>query len=205
MTTGIIYRATSPSGKCYIGQTLRDLDVRMKQHYRSAEHKNYPFALALRKYGDEIEWEILYSDVPVEHLHALEEVVIMYHGSFEYEGYNATSGGESGEKSEETRRKLSKAHKGKILSEEHRRKLGESSKGNQYNLGRKHSAEICLINAISKGAKPFRVYKNGALLGEWINQRECARELGLYQTAISRCLNGIQKTHKGYTFRYKKK
>lgn len=52
---GIIYKYTSPSGKCYIGQTINE-DRRKLQHKRAAfneNHKEYdkPFYRALRKYG----------------------------------------------------------------------------------------------------------------------------------------------------------
>jgi hypothetical protein len=43
--------------------------------------------------------------------------------------------------SEETRRKMSEAKKGKHFSEEHRRKISEAKKGNTYNLGKHHSEE----------------------------------------------------------------
>ena len=51
-------------------------------------------------------------------------------------GYNLTEGGDGGVHCEETRKKLSKAHKGKILSEEHRRKISETHMGLQS--GEKH-------------------------------------------------------------------
>ena len=43
--------------------------------------------------------------------------------------------------SEETRRKLSEAHKGKLVSEETRRKRSEANKGNQWNVGKVRSEE----------------------------------------------------------------
>ena len=61
---GIIYKYTSPSGKCYIGQTINE-DRRKLQHKRAAfneNHKEYdkPFYRALRKYGwDSFEYEVV--------------------------------------------------------------------------------------------------------------------------------------------------
>ena len=58
--------------------------------------------------------------------------------------YNMTNGGDGSSgyfPSEETRRKLSEAHKGKTLSEETRRKIGEAGKGNTYSLGKTASEE----------------------------------------------------------------
>ena len=59
--------------------------------------------------------------------------------------YNRTDGGEGSSgciPSDETRRKLSEAGKGKTLSEEHRRKLSEASKGEKnHNYGKPKSEE----------------------------------------------------------------
>lgn len=53
----------------------------------------------------------------------------------------AQKGKHSKPHSEETKRKLSKAHKGKKLSEEHRKKLSEVGKGNTNALGKKRTEE----------------------------------------------------------------
>ena len=57
--TGIIYKATSPSGKVYIGQTTKSLDKRKNEHYNKAFNKNvkvynYPISRAIRKYNNDI-------------------------------------------------------------------------------------------------------------------------------------------------------
>ena len=57
-------------------------------------------------------------------------------------GYNLTEGGDGCVASEETRKKISVSLKGKTLSEEHRRKLSEAKKGRpSCMLGKKHSEE----------------------------------------------------------------
>jgi len=54
--------------------------------------------------------------------------------------------------SEETRKKSSESQKGKTLSEEHKRKIGEAQKGNTNMLGKHHSEETKRkISIINKG------------------------------------------------------
>lgn len=52
---GIVYRATAPSGKAYIGQTTLTLAKRIKLH----SYGKYRFARAVRKYGEAIEWQVV--------------------------------------------------------------------------------------------------------------------------------------------------
>ena len=58
---GIIYKATFPSGKAYIGQTTKSLGKRKRQHVRKAlSGSPFPFHAAIRKYGAEnVKWEII--------------------------------------------------------------------------------------------------------------------------------------------------
>jgi len=94
--TGIIYRATSPSGKVYIGQTVLPLLTRIIAHYSLAkqESREYKFMRALRKYGGDIYWQALHRDVPESHLNDLEYKEVQRYDSF-YNGYNCTKGGDS--------------------------------------------------------------------------------------------------------------
>ena len=49
---GIIYKHTSPSGRSYIGQTIRTMGYRLNGHIRNAcTGGNTKFAFAIRKYG----------------------------------------------------------------------------------------------------------------------------------------------------------
>ena len=73
---GIIYKATSPSGKVYIGQTIKTLKKRKIEHFSRAFNKNNlyntKFYYAIRKYGKyAFSWKILYR-VSVIKLNTLE-------------------------------------------------------------------------------------------------------------------------------------
>lgn len=59
------------------------------------------------------------------------------------------------------------------------------------------------LHSIQRGARAFFVYKDGEFIGEWLTQRECARDLSLDYSHINRCLHGKRNSHGGYTFRYK--
>lgn len=57
---GIIYRATSPSGKKYYGQTKKTLDERKMDHYKKSLRKTTRFYTAIKKYGIEnFLWEVV--------------------------------------------------------------------------------------------------------------------------------------------------
>jgi len=74
--------------------------------------------------------EILHDGIISEFLNDLEIEAIAKFNTLAPNGYNLDTGGNSGDSpSEETRRKLAEAHKGKTLSEETRRKISEAHKG----------------------------------------------------------------------------
>lgn len=146
MYTGIIYKAVSPSKKAYYGKTARTLDIRIDEHNtKSKIEKNKHFYIAIRKYGiTNFNWETVeiierktkneLSDV----LNEKEKYYIKKEKTYLREnGYNMTLGGDGayGLKrtfSEDHKRKLSEAHKGKILSIEHRKKISESETGRVF-------------------------------------------------------------------------
>ena len=136
MTTGIIYKATSPSNKVYIGQTIKRLSKRRGDHFSNAFNKNRAgynnkFYNAVRKYGDELKWEILYDNIPVHRLNGMEIVIIAWYDSYK-RGYNSTlgGGGNVGYKhTDETKKKISRAGKGRRHSEEAKRKMSEIGLG----------------------------------------------------------------------------
>ena len=70
--------------------------------------------------------------------------------------------------SEETRRKLSEAHKGKLVSEETRRKRSEANKGNQWNVGKVRSEET--KKKMGESKKGMLFWNNGT---RNIRSKEC--------------------------------
>lgn len=92
----IVYKATSPSGKVYIGLTTQKLSYRQKCHKHLAlkTKKKNKFYSAIRKYGyDNIKWEIIYTTNNHKELLKKEQEFIKLYNS-QINGYNITNGGE---------------------------------------------------------------------------------------------------------------
>jgi group I intron endonuclease len=91
-----LYKATSPSGKVYVGYTNFRLQDRMWQHYNEASRgKRRVFYSALRKYGKSIKWEVINIYYTKKLVQNRERYYIsLYKANNLNYGYNATSGGE---------------------------------------------------------------------------------------------------------------
>jgi hypothetical protein len=133
-------------------------------------------------------------------------------------GYNSTSGGESFVMNEETKQKISKALMGNKnglghpCSEEKKRKISEAQKGRQFTNEHKQK----LSDAVKKRHVPCSEEKK-QLLREKSHKKpvyceeldivfesvqECSRQLGIPATNISKVCRGKGKTVKGYHLRY---
>jgi len=146
---GIIYKATSPSGNAYIGQTIQGLKLRMQDHRKSAFNKNNKsyntkLCMAIRKYGfKSFTWEVLIHDVLVCDLNKHERKFIRYYDSFK-NGYNGTPGGDGRGRvmSDSTKKKLSLTNKGKKHTKETKEKLSKINSGeNAPMFGKKLTKE----------------------------------------------------------------
>lgn len=114
----IIYKATSPSGKIYIGKTTTTLNERRRRHENSIRSKKKTYFIkALIKYGIEnIQWEVIDTTNNFHELNRLEEYWIKYYDSIN-SGYNIQIGGVCGNfgisPSQEVRDKISKTLTGR--------------------------------------------------------------------------------------------
>jgi len=134
MKKGIIYRATGPTGKVYIGKTIQNFDVRKRMHKNASNNKNSinydcHFYRALRKYGiDVFVWDILYDNIPIQYLNHMEQWMISMHNSFKC-GYNSTLGGEGA--------------LGRVVSEKEREmiSLRQTGSGNSF-YGKTHTSVV---------------------------------------------------------------
>jgi group I intron endonuclease len=133
------------NGKLYVGFTSGEFTVRWKRHQLAAAHgyQTY-FIYALRKYG-----VVCFRPVAVFECSSAEEgklmeifLIALFDTQDAKRGYNLTAGGDGMlNPTPETRRKISEAGKGRVLSEEARRKISESKLGNKVWVGRKHSED----------------------------------------------------------------
>lgn len=206
------------NGKIYIGITMQKPEQRWRygEGYKSSPH----FYAAIQKYGwDNFEHNILFQNLTKEEACKKEQELIAKFNSINREfGYNSTSGGEifvmneetkqkisqamMGNKnglghpcSEEKKRKISKAQKGRTLTEEHKQKLSEAAK-------KRHTpcSEQAKEN-IRKSSHKKPVYcEELDIIFESV--QECSRQLGIPATNISKLCGGRGKTLKGYHLRY---
>lgn len=134
-----IYKATNKiNNKSYIGYSSDwKSRKRIHKHIADKNKKNYPFYNAIRKYGfDNFTWEVLYQSK--EKLHTLEEMesffICEYH-TLAPNGYNMKTGGEGGNLSLNSRKKISVSRIGIKFSDEHIKNLSVS------HLNKKHTEE----------------------------------------------------------------
>jgi group I intron endonuclease len=153
----LIYLVTNiVNGKKYIGQTVKSLKVRKRNHLSVAKFYKYNsyFHRALIKYGEEtFDWKVLHDGIEnIDDLNKLEAYYIGYYDTYGKGGYNLTLGGNGqvGRKvSAETKHKLSLANigqnnpnYGKKPSAETRKKMSIANSGkNHPNYGKKLPAE----------------------------------------------------------------
>jgi group I intron endonuclease len=89
---GIIYKITSPSGKAYVGQTIRSFEERIRNHQRKGSGCT-AISRAIHKYGDEMKYEIIEDNIPHKQLDEREIYWIKELNSLAPSGYNLNTGG----------------------------------------------------------------------------------------------------------------
>lgn len=166
------------NGKKYFGQTKLKVEYR----WRSGEgYKTQVFGRAILKYG----WEnfnhfIIAENLTPDEANDLESKLICeYMSNNPKYGYNVESGGLNSVVSESTKQKLREA-----------------------NLGKKHSVETRNRMRKSHSKTSFIAISEDGVKTQWSSLRECARNLDLNHSAISKVLRGKSKSHLGFTFEY---
>ena len=209
---GVIYRITNKvNGKCYIGQTVEKNPMRRINRHFQKTGKKHPLRNSIKHHGREnFEIEILLTAFDLETLNVMEIEFIEKHNSCCPSGYNLKLGGEQGGKlSQETKDKLRE------------KSLEWYSKNDAYFKGKKFTKEHCEnLSKVRKGFTSEARMKAAKINGErtampvkaihiktgrehtFKSLDECAKELGLQGSNISRVLNKRQNRtqHKGYKF-----
>jgi group I intron endonuclease len=156
--------------KCYIGIT-NNFKRRMIEH-KCFKDKSSIISKSINKYGkDSFNYEIIDYAKDMDDLNNKEMMYIKFYKELGVELYNLTDGGgnyiprRNYIPSEETRKKQSESHKGKVHSDEAKKKMSESHKGRivtedtknilrEKNKGKKHSEETKKkVSLASKGRK----------------------------------------------------
>lgn len=167
-----VYKYTTPSGKIYIGITSKK-PLKRWNGGRGYLNNEY-FMRAIQKYGwKNIEHEILFADLTKEEAEQKEiELIFQYRSDEKEFGYNIQHGGSSvGKHSDETKKKIGTANKGRHPwtygnhhSDETRKKLSEYHKGSHLSeetkqkiskalSGRKQDADVARKRAESNRGK----------------------------------------------------
>ena len=148
-----VYKHTSPSGKVYIGITLQPVELRWKNG--NGYKDNCYFVNAIKKYGwDNFIHEIICDNLSKYEAEELEKDLISSLQSTDRRyGYNIRSGGGSvGKLSEETKKKISEANKGRFGSKNnffgHNHSEETKKKLSKMKTGRKQSIETRLRKSL---------------------------------------------------------
>ena len=218
---------TSPSGKIYIGQTIHQVEKRLKKHQQKSSGCRAIYN-AIQYHGWE-NFEKYWYECPDDDLNKHEELMIEVLGTLSPDGYNLKEGGANGKaseeskqknkeaklgeknpnfglpKSKETKQKMSEAHRGEKSymfgipkSTEHKQRVSEATKGEKnHNFGKTGE----------KHPNSIKVYRY-ALDGTFIDSFESGREAGRYLnndgSKISACARGERKTAHKYKWSYVK-
>ena len=207
------------NGKVYIGITMQEPQIRWGangSNYKSSPH----FYAAIQKYGwNNFEHNILFTNLTKEEACLKEQELIQQFQADNREyGYNSTSGGEMFRLNIETKQKIAAALKNNKnglnhpCSEEKKKKISEAQKGRK--LTEEHKAKLSQAAKLrhtpcSESAKESirKASHKKPVYCEELNQifesvQECSRILDIPATNISKLCNGRGKTLKGYHLRF---
>lgn len=137
----ITYIATNTiNGKFYVGST-KNFEERKKAHFNSKE--NYPFQNAIRKNPEAFIWECWEDESDKREME--QALLDMWFGKEQCYNLskNAYAPTPSPYRSEEHRKNIGLAHKGKIVSQETKEKISRSKKGKK--LSEEHKAKLSEI------------------------------------------------------------
>ena len=233
MKNGYIYKILLPNGKIYIGQTI-DIKRRMKSYKNINRIKNQSMLYnECFKYNyNPSEFitilEYLESDrINIE----LDEKEVFWIDKLESyahdgkNGLNLTRGGNSRHVvTDDSRKRMSESHLGKIIPESQRRKISESLMGHKIsddtkrkigesNSGKAHSdhTKQKISESLKGNVPPNRkkvdvfFYSTGEYIGTYESCIECASVLNIKSGHIGCVLLGKRKHTYGYTFKISNK
>ena len=211
-----IYMWTSPSGKSYIGQSV-DLQKRKGAFLRFGDrYGGEKINCARKKYSHKSLWNytiLKYCDI--DDLDEREEYYISLYNTIN-NGYNCESGGNENKiVSDEVKRKLSEAMKGKRcgenhpmwgrhLTEEQKRKMSKAKKGENNPMYGKHRDDETKDKIRLRHNKPvIQFTKEGTFVAEYESALVAKNITGIDSSNISKCCLGKLKSAGGFKWAYK--
>jgi group I intron endonuclease len=208
---GYIYTITNKTNnKTYVGQTVRELDTRWKDHLKKGSNCRY-LKSAINKYGVE---NFVFKLVCITFDNMLDDMEIQYIQKYDClvpNGYNLRLGGNSGTHNAETKQKISETLKlrydndiihskpqlGKPLSEITKKKISESLKGHRLS---QESINKMIISKRKNKIIQFDIYGNK--INSFDSCKEAGEYIGTTSANICMCCNGKSKTAKGFVWKY---
>ena len=206
-----IYKITNLiNNKVYIGETIRSLDSRWREHKHEALKEghgyNYPIHLAIRKYGldnfkietletcsDDIrfERESYYIKLYSSHLHSKGyNIVLNGSGAILYSSEDIQNAWDEGLGINEIAIRLG-CHKSVVSKR--LRSLGVSENEIKARIGANPS--------LRQGQPIYQYTLSGEMIKQWPSASECARQMGYSQAAISNVCRQEQYSAYGYLWK----
>lgn len=228
MVTGYIYRIDNlENGKFYIGQTIQTIKKRWNEHIADTRNKSDSMVIhkAMRKYGLSMftiePIHTIEAETKTELKERLNELEIQVIAELKPD-YNTAKGGLGhtgvsirrfgaenhfyGKKhTEETRQKISEAHKGRYIgrevSEETKQKISQAKTGPQHPFSGKPLLHA-LENAKKANMKKVHQYEDEVFVCEFDSVKEAAEFVNVTPSAITCCLKGKSKRSGGFQWKY---
>ena len=192
-----IYKITNKiNNKVYIGQSV-GVYFRWYHHkweLRNNRHFNIHLQRAWNKYGeDNFEFDIIELCLP-EELYDKERFYISKYNSMVL-GYNHNEGGIGWRHTDETKRKISEANKGKIYSDKTKKKMSDANKGRIVSDETKQNLSISHRN---RSKEILQIDLEGNIVREWSGLYQIREELSIDTRTIGGC---CKKEAKRYTYK----
>jgi len=198
-----IYKITSPSGKIYIGQSS-NIENRWNK-YKNINNSVTQLKLyrSFKKYDIENHKFEIIEECEITELNEC-EIRWVLHFKSHIIGLNILKGGNMSRRgkkhSEETKKKMSEKHKGKILTQEHINNIKKSTKGIVKNQEWKD--KISNNHSMNKPILQYDLDEN--FIKEWSSVKTvCKSNSKLCYSTICKCASGGLKSSGGYKWKYK--
>lgn len=223
----VVYMHEFPNSKVYIGITCQDPQQRWKlgrgylSRNKDGSYKQPLMANAILKYDwNDIKHQVIFQGLTKKEAEQKEIELIKYYQSNNRKfGYNIENGGNSnGKHTEETKKKISSANRGRVRSEEARQKMSVAKTGKKrpsfstetrqklglVNKGRKRTEETKKKISDAKKGKPTHEIPVVCLETNVVYRSAVAAEkvTGAHRSKICEVCKGTRKTAGGFHWAY---